>query len=431
MENKRRIFGFFEIKQGRSTYFACVPSAVLSLFNSFNKFATHHIPPCLKRQSESRCVEEVGHWLPRCSGLLTPVGSDEPFQAKNLSPCDFFFSQKMASSNNNISLATLLEWYKIRDTFFGVNYVSQNIPLALEMAAACQHPEARWLHEACAGKDVQTREHAIVVFESLGDDDVRALCFSWKLQEEDELWPHADARTLRKSANLGYSFAQACVADCVDGGLFPDESECREAVKFAEMAAAQGERDGLLKLGSCLRLGEGCEKNLERAKHNLSLAVDLGSVYAMAQLGMCFESADVRCWRWLGCAAAKGCHFNMVQQVFELRKKCRFTSLRSNVSAAVTFLIGQAFKGHVSVEEKHFFGKASPFFEPVIAFVEEAIREYDMQVRACRQAVDSWTLVGKHFGVVKDVRKLIAKLIWDSREEALFKFAEERNVMDE
>jgi hypothetical protein len=29
-------------------------------------------------------LEEVGHWLPKCSGLLTPVGSDEPFQAKIL-----------------------------------------------------------------------------------------------------------------------------------------------------------------------------------------------------------------------------------------------------------------------------------------------------------------------------------------------------------
>jgi hypothetical protein len=70
-----------------------------------------------------------------------------------------FFSQEMASSsshNNGIPLATLLEWYKIRDTFFGENFVSQNIPLALELASSCQHPDARWLTEACAGKDVTT-----------------------------------------------------------------------------------------------------------------------------------------------------------------------------------------------------------------------------------------------------------------------------------
>jgi hypothetical protein len=33
----------------------------------------------------------------------------------------------------------------------------------------------------------------------------------------------------------------------------------------------------------------------------------------------------------------------------------------------------------------------------------------------------AWTLVGIELKVVKDVRKLIAKLIWDSREEALYK----------
>ena len=80
----------------------------------------------------------------------------------------FFSHQEMASSsshnNNGIPLATLLEWYKIRDTFFGDNHVSQNIPLALEMASSCHHPDARWLTEACAGKDVITEEDAKRVF---------------------------------------------------------------------------------------------------------------------------------------------------------------------------------------------------------------------------------------------------------------------------
>jgi hypothetical protein len=64
----------------------------------------------------------------------------------------------MASSsshtNKDTSLSTFLEWYKIRDTFFGDNFVDQNILLALELASSCQHPDARWLTEACDGKDV-------------------------------------------------------------------------------------------------------------------------------------------------------------------------------------------------------------------------------------------------------------------------------------
>jgi hypothetical protein len=67
------------------------------------------------------------------------------------------FSQQMASSTSHkdiIPLSILLEWYKIRDTFFGHNYVFRNISLALQLAGRCQHPDARWLTEACAGKDV-------------------------------------------------------------------------------------------------------------------------------------------------------------------------------------------------------------------------------------------------------------------------------------
>jgi hypothetical protein len=88
----------------------------------------------------------------------------------------------MASSsshnNNGIPLATLLEWYKIRDTFFGHNLVDQNIPLALELASSCQHPDAHWLTEACAGKDVTTKEDSERIFSALGQNDARALCFS-------------------------------------------------------------------------------------------------------------------------------------------------------------------------------------------------------------------------------------------------------------
>jgi hypothetical protein len=36
----------------------------------------------------------------------------------------------------------------------------------------------------------------------------------------------------------------------------------------------------------------------------------------------------------------------------------------------------------------------------------------------------AWTQVGIKLKVVKDVRKLIAKLIWDSREEALYDVSE-------
>ena len=51
--------------------------------------------------------------------------------------------------------------------FFWRNYVDQNIPLALELASSCQHPDARWLTEVCAGKGVTTKEDGKRVFLAL------------------------------------------------------------------------------------------------------------------------------------------------------------------------------------------------------------------------------------------------------------------------
>jgi TPR repeat protein len=205
-----------------------------------------------------------------------------------------FFSQEMASSssrnNNGIPLATLLEWYKIRDTFFDENEVDQNIPLALELATSCQHPDARWLTEACAGKDVKTIEEAKGVFSALGQNDARALCFMWFCGERD-------LASLRRSAELGFAFAQAWMAGRTEG---------EERFKLAQLAAAQGERDGFFRLGVCFREGKGCKKDYVKAKENFLLASELGHVSAMFLLGTMFGESDPQRWRWWGRAAALG-----------------------------------------------------------------------------------------------------------------------------
>jgi hypothetical protein len=176
----------------------------------------------------------------------------------------------MASSsshtNNGIPPSTLLEWYQIRDTFFGRNCVSQNIPLALGLASACQHPDARWLTEACAGKDVTTKEDVNRVFSALlGQNDARALCFFWLCGDLDER--RRDFSPLRRSAELGYAFARALLADRTGG---------EERFKFAQLAAAQGERSGLYWLAVCCCDGEGCEKNLTRQRKIFCLRANMG-----------------------------------------------------------------------------------------------------------------------------------------------------------
>jgi TPR repeat protein len=317
------------------------------------------------------------------------------------------FSQEMASSashNNSIPLATLLEWYKIRDAFFGENFVDRNIPLSLELAAPCQHPDARWLTEACAGKDVRTVEDAKRVFSALGQNDARALCFAWLCSDDEG---QRDLATLRRSAELGFAFAQAWMAEKTEGN---------EKFKFAQLAAAQGERDGHAWLGWCLRDDEGCERDLDKAKGNFLRASELGLVWAMIWLGDLLDESDPQRWRWLGRAAALGdrssflsCFAGQVEP---------FNS--GSGSAVVMFAIGQALQGHVDEEARTIFS-SDYNFDSRIGPAKQAIAFYEAQIKATQDAMRAWTQVGIKLKVVKDVRKLIAKLIWDSREEALYK----------
>ena len=88
-------------------------------------------------------------------------------------------------------------------------------------------------------------------------------------------------------------------------------------------------------------------------------------------------------------------------------------------SGAVMFAIGQALQGHVNEEARRIF--SSDFnFDSCIGPAKQAIAFYEAQIKATKDAMRAWTLVGIKLKVVKDVRKLIAKLIWDSREEALY-----------
>ena len=84
------------------------------------------------------------------------------------------------------------------------------------------------------------------------------------------------------------------------------------------------------------------------------------------------------------------------------------------------FAVGRALQGHVNEDSRTIF-EDNDDFESRIKLAKQAIAFYEAQIKATKDAMRAWTLVGIKLKVVKDVRKLIAKLIWDSREEALYK----------
>jgi hypothetical protein len=87
--------------------------------------------------------------------------------------------------------------------------------------------------------------------------------------------------------------------------------------------------------------------------------------------------------------------------------------------AKVVFAIGQALKGHINNEERTIFGNGYNF-SCRIGPANQAFHFYEFQLQSYRKAVNSWTVVGLRNGVVKDIRNMIGKMIWDAKEEAAY-----------
>jgi len=297
-----------------------------------------------------------------------------------------------------------LQWLEIRDHFVGSAYawpnVNKDVKRALELAPSYQHPEARWLMEAFAGRAVNSNADAIAVLEE--KNDARSLCFTAIRSRR------FDVVRLRQSAELGYAFAQSSMAQ---------ETSGQEQFTFASQAASQGERDGFFWLGRCFASGEGCERDREKAKKNFLIAANLNHAGAMSWYGVLLRS-DPKKWHWWGLAARRGDYMFYRKFAEEVD---RFSS--DPTRAPHVFAIGRALKGHVNTEDRTIFGH-SWSFNSLIGPANRAISFFDFQVAAARKAVDTWCLIARRFGngqINKDVRKLIGQWIWENRHLAEYK----------
>jgi len=299
----------------------------------------------------------------------------------------------------SIASSSDLQWYEIRDALLGQNSVKQDVVRAFELAAACPHPEARWLTNAVTGKDVKSKEEAREAFSALGESDARGLCFAGLLS--------GNVPRFRRSAELGYAFAQAWMAWRAEG---------QERFAFASQAAAQGERDGFYWLGSCYELRDGCQQDLDKAKENYLLAAALNHVDGMLAYASRLSQSDPQRWRWLGAAAAQGSTSTFFRNMSGMLN--RF-SWDSSLAPAV-FAIGRALKGHVDNQTGKIFGERGD-----IDAANRAVEFFTRQCAAARCAVDVWCLIARRVDrlVNKDIRKKIGLIIWEAREQANYPLA--------
>lgn len=295
--------------------------------------------------------------------------------------------------------ATQLQYYEVRDTLFGRNGVKGDVKRALELASICQHPEAQWLTEIFAGKDVKGSWEAVNVFRAQGNDNARAFCFRAVLAD------HLNDTRLKRAADMGFAFAEAHV-----GAL--DLTTDEQNFSFALRASLQGERDGFWRLGECYRDGKGCERDLCKAKENYLIAAKLNSVHAMNGLGYLFDESNPQHWHWRGLAASRGEAFLFLFNFGSVVD--RFNSEPS--LAPAVFMIGRALKGQINEEQRKIFGESREF-DSSIAPANRAVAFFSNQCDAARAAVDTWCLMACRTSKVnRDIRKKIGMLIWEARE---------------
>jgi hypothetical protein len=125
---------------------------------------------------------------------------------------------------------------------------------------------------------------------------------------------------------------------------------------------------------------------------------------------------------WLGKAAEGG----YTAIVGEMVRQIRMFDSGVAIPNAVVFVIGKVLKRGLDKEKKTIYGDGDNFDE-YFPFVTKSIHFYDYQSNCYRNCVNWWSLIGKRNNVVKDVRIMIANMIWKSREEALFPQIESTN----
>jgi hypothetical protein len=158
---------------------------------------------------------------------------------------------------------------------------------------------------------------------------------------------------------------------------------------------------------------------LERARECFLIGAQLGFVSSMKTLGRLLDESDPQRWFWWGRAAVLG-HPNSFLYHFS-NPVPEFNSGVGNGS--VVFQIGKALNGHINVEKRAIFNNGYKFagykFENRIGPANFAVLFYAQCVVCCR-AVDAWSICAARIGVVKDIRVLIGKLVWKTRDLALF-----------
>ncbi len=301
---------------------------------------------------------------------------------------------KMAGSQEK---RELILWFHARHIFFGNDVMALHDGTAL--VSGCSHYDARFLMSLFPEGVPQTTEDAVATFLEHGKD---ARCLCWASRWAGE----AEVDLLRQAAEQSDAWGQAIYAS-----KLIEKERVPEAVRWLEKSVAQGEREGMSILSSLLFDGfDGVEGNWDRSKSLAFEGAMLGDPscqlfvadrycvedpvqeYAWLRRSMMQENWHSFALSMLGTAATR-----------ELRR-WEMQSERNIQSADAICELGSAFAK-----------KRSVIYCLQGASATKVLVMYDGFCDKARRSVFCWLWLSKQIGLVKDIRVLIADLVWEQR----------------
>ena len=279
---------------------------------------------------------------------------------------------------------------------------------ALERARLCSHPDAKWFASLFAGVesvDALKMEQTFLAQAS----DARGLFFASILrvvtQSRDEkcLW-------LKASAEMGYAPAQNQIA-CT----FPSTD-----VNFrhwVERAVAQGDRDGLFHYGWVLYNDLG-RKGAALGLVYIKEAAELGHARAQEFYAETFGEHDWRRYFWFANSSKIVPRLQACRDIASGATKCldMMNDLSTTTPLPICralFEIGRICKDAVDVDLRTLYGADCTHVE--VLSLCRAMALYDAWCQDAKEAIFCWILVGRTFGVVKDIRRVIARHLWKKK----------------
>ncbi len=276
-----------------------------------------------------------------------------------------------------------IKWFHARRVFFDSGSCSDG----LELARQSEHPDARLLVSLFPGSPPVVREEVYDAFMAR-QDDPRCLCWAGMFTTLDE-----KQKLYHRSAMGGCAMSQALVFGY---------RETVDRLEMLERGVAQGEPEALALRASLFWSGEEGQENKERAKQLWLQAALLGLPEAQFHFAeKCCARDFVSRFQWFGRAAMQERKF--VRPFLEAVDSAAVQSGRA------LYEIGAA----VAVIRKQ---ECWPKFHQTRKLAGE--RPFALYTRCneeAKRAVLCWLWFSRTTNVVKDIRLLIADLIWDKR----------------